>query len=98
MKYFEIQDDRLVSALITTLHPIAKKGQLSCCPKRPSRWHRLRGQLIVNSLRITVVVSGIRHVRVVVQKDSVRLHVLNIDGTKEWLDVLCKRNGGFGRH
>src|SRR5260370_34081509 len=81
--------------LVSILLPVGEQRELVCGPIGRAGWHGRRVAIVRRKCsKHFVGMVWIRHERVVVQLYSVRLHVRNIDGAKQWPDITGERNLG----
>jgi hypothetical protein len=78
----------IVSRLISLIPPLVKQIELGFGPEWAARRHSLTHESILNRSRIRIVVRRVGHISVIIQVHAVRLHVIDIDFAKHWLNVL----------
>src|ERR1043166_2565319 len=74
--------------LVSVLLPLSEQRELVLCPIGSAGWHGRRVVFVGRKCsKHFVSMVRIRHEGVVIQVYLVTLHVRNIDGAKQWLDV-----------
>src|SRR6266700_8003464 len=74
--------------LVSVLLPLSEQRELVLCPIGPAGWHGRRVVFVGRKCsKHFVSMVRIRHEGIVTQVYLVTLHVRNIDGAKQWLDV-----------
>src|SRR5215510_7934958 len=74
--------------LVSVLLPLGEQRELVLCPIGPAGWHGRRVVFVGRKCsKHFLSMVRIRHEGVVIQVYLVTLHVRNIDGAKQWLDV-----------
>src|SRR4029453_4843194 len=73
---------------VSVLLPLSEQRELVLCPIGPAGWHGRRVVFVGRKCsKHFVSMVRIRHEGIVTQVYLVTLHVRNIDGAKQWLDV-----------